>query len=255
MMTFRSQREHRIIGQGGYFVMRNTSTNRTTKAADAVPSLANGDRMQQPEFHRRYQAYPDKRTIFELIGGTVYMASPLSYPHGRFDNKLAVVFGLYEAATPGVEAAGNATVILGEESEPQPDVTLRLTQGSGGQSRVNNDNYIEGPPELLAEVAYSSRAIDMNQKRDDYRQAGVLEYLVLCVDEQQLHWFDFEKGRIIRPGRDGIARSRVFPGLWVEVHALFAQNAPRLLEVLQQGFASKPHASFLRRLERARRSS
>jgi hypothetical protein len=235
--------------------MRVSSTTRTTKAVNTVPSLANGDRMKQAEFHRRYEAYLDKRAIFELIGGTVYMASPLRYPHGRFDNKLGLVFGLYEAATPGVEAAGSATIILSEESEPQPDVTLRLTQASGGRSRVNDGNYVEGPPELLAEVAYSSRAIDMNQKREDYQQPGVLEYLVLCVEEQELHWFAFEKGKMIRASRDGIARSRVFPGLWVDVQALLAQNTPRLIEVVQQGIASRPHASYLQRLERARRRS
>jgi Uma2 family endonuclease len=235
--------------------MRAASASRTTKAADRVPLLANGDSLKQPEFHRRYAAYPDKRAVFELIGGVVYMASPLRYPHGRFDNKLSLAFGLYEAATPGVEAAGNATVILGEESEPQPDRTLRLTRDSGGQSRVNDEEYIEGPPELLAEVAYSSEAIDMNQKRDDYRRAGVLEYLVLCVEERQLHWFDFRKGNTIRPGRDGVARSRIFPGLWIDVRALLDQNATRLVKILQQGIATPAHASFVRRLERARRLS
>jgi Uma2 family endonuclease len=233
--------------------MRIASASRTTKAVNAVPLLANGDRMKQPEFHRRYEAYPDKKAIFELIGGTVYMASPLRYQHGTYDRKLGIVFGLYAAATPGVEDAGNATIVLGEESEPQPDITLRLTETSGGQSRINDDEYVEGPPELLAEVAYSSRAIDMNQKRQDYRQAGVLEYLVLCIEEQELHWFDFEKSRPIRPSRDGIARSRIFPGLWIDVLALLDQNAPRLIKVVQQGVASRAHAAFVRRLERARR--
>jgi Uma2 family endonuclease len=235
--------------------MRVPSAERTTKAANNVPLLVNGDRMKQPEFHRRYKAYPKKGVVFELIGGIVYTASPLRYPHGRFDNKLGLVFGLYEAATPGVEAAGNATVILGEESEPQPDLTLRLAHESGGRSSVNADEYIEGPPELLAEVASSSRAIDMNQKRDDYRRAGVLEYLVLCVEEQELHWFDFEKESTIRPGRGGIARSRVFPGLWIDIEALLDQDSSRLVETVQQGIASSAHATFVRRLERARRRS
>jgi Putative restriction endonuclease len=242
-------------GWMGSSTMRMHSAHRVTRAPERVPVLRNGDRMRQPEFHRRYESYPDKGVIFELIGGTVYMASPLSYPHGRFDSKLSLVFGLYEAATPGVEVAGNATVILGEESEPQPDATLRLTEDSGGRSRINDDEYIEGAPELLTEIAYSSRSIDMNQKREDYQKAGVVEYLVLCIEDREVHWFDFQKRSRIRRGRDGVARSRVFPGLWIDVQALLDRNAPRLIEVVQQGIASPAHAAFVRKLERARGQS
>ena len=51
----------------------------------------------------------------------------------------------------------------------------------------------------------------MNQKRDDYERAGVLEYLVLCVEEREVHWFHFPSRRVIRPDRKGVARSAFFP--------------------------------------------
>ena len=51
--------------------------------------LCNGDRMKQPEFHRRYETYP-KDVKFELIGGIVYMASPLRMPHGRYQPMLSL---------------------------------------------------------------------------------------------------------------------------------------------------------------------
>jgi len=228
-------------------------TRQSKPSAARVPLLVNGDRMKQPEFHRSYEAYPDKGAIFELIGGTVYMASPLRYRHGSNDRRLGLVLSLYAAATAGVEDAGNTTVILGEESEPQPDLMLRLSRDCGGQSSINKDDYVAGPPELIAEIAYSSRSIDMNQKREDYRKAGVLEYLVFCIEDRELHWFDFRKAGKIRPGRDGIARSRVFPGLWIDVEALLDKNSPRLIEVVEQGIASTAHAAFVRRLERSRR--
>jgi Uma2 family endonuclease len=205
--------------------------------------------MNQPEFHRRYQAYPDD-VKFELIGGIVYMASPLRYPHGSYSQELSLVFGLYRVATPGVEAADNATVILGEESEPQPDIALRLLPEYGGQSYVNEDEYLVGAPELLAEVAYSSRAIDLNQKRDDYERAGVQEYLVFSIEERQLYWFHFATGKMIRP-REGVSRSRVFPGLWIDNAALAARESARLIEVAQQGLASSAHAAFVKRLQAA----
>jgi hypothetical protein len=221
---------------------------------NGVPLLVNGDRMSQAEFHRRYEAWPTDEK-FELVGGTVFMASPLRYPHGTFLETLGLVLGLYKAGAPGVEAADNATTILGEETETQPDLALRIVAECGGQSRVNEEEYLEGPPELLAEIAYSSRAIDMNQKRQDYERAGVLEYLVLCIEEPELHWFHFPSGQQIQPNRAGVSRSLVFPGLWLHVPALLEQNGPRLIETVQRGLASRPHAAFVRRLRAARRRS
>ncbi len=107
--------------------------------------LCNGDRMKQPEFHRRYETYP-KDVKFELIGGIVYMASPLRMPHGRYQPMLSLALALYKSATPGVEVADNATVILGEESEPQPDLLLRILTEYGGRSGVTEDEYCQGLP-------------------------------------------------------------------------------------------------------------
>jgi Uma2 family endonuclease len=232
--------------------MTTLSKPRAMPAINGRATLHNGDRMKQPEFHRRYEAYPED-VKFELVGGIVYMASPLRRPHGVYHVTLSGVFALYEAATPGVEAADNATVILGEESEPQPDLNLRVLPECGGQTRVNDEEYLEGAPELLAEIAHSSRALDLNQKRQDYEQAGVLEYLVLSLEERALHWFDFTTGRPIRADRDGVARSRVFPGLWIHVASLLDRDGPPLHATLQQGLAGRAHAAFVKRLDKARR--
>src|SRR5437763_10747123 len=105
-----------------------------------VPRLHNGDRLKQPEFHRRYGACPGPEK-FELIGGTVYMASPARRPHSRYQEELGYAFGTYRRVTPGVETLPEVTNILGEESEPQPDLTLRILSEFGGRSRVNADQY------------------------------------------------------------------------------------------------------------------
>jgi hypothetical protein len=220
--------------------------------APPVPTLANGDRMKQSEFHRRYEAYPED-VKFELIGGIVYMTSPLRRTHGLYHPEFSGLLWLYSSATPGVEVLDNATTILGEESEPQPDLELRVLAEYGGRSRETEDDYVAGPPELMAEIAHSTRALDMHQKRDDYQQAGVLEYVVLCVEEQELYWWHFPSGRMIKPNRQGISRSRVFPGLWIDGQALLARETQRLVEVVQWGLASREHAAFVKRLSLAHR--
>jgi Uma2 family endonuclease len=210
--------------------------------------------MKQPEFHRRYQAYHEDEK-FELVGGIVYRALPVRLSHSDHVGKAGLALELYALDTPGVEVLHNATIILGEESEPQPDFGMRILPECGGRSRSTPDGFVEGPPELLVEVAHSTRLFDMGAKRDDYRRAGVLEYLVICVEEQAVYWFHFPGDRTIRPGRQGISRSRAFPGLWLNTAALLRLDSNRLREVVEQGLASRAHAAFVRRLETARQKA
>ena len=179
-------------------------------ARHTLPPLCIGDRLSQPEFHRRYEAYPGDEK-WELIGGIVYMASPQRVHHSKYEPKMSTLLTLYEEATPGVEVLSNATTILSDESEPQPDLAMRIVPDCGGQSRTKK-GYVVGAPELVAEIAHSTVAIDMHLKKADYRQAGVLEYIVVCVEEEQVVWFDLRRDQRIRPDDKGIARSRIFPG-------------------------------------------
>jgi Uma2 family endonuclease len=214
--------------------------------------LENGARMTQVEFHRCYEEYPGNEK-FELIGGTVYMASPASYRHGRYDSKMSFVLGYYETQTPGTECASNATAILGEESEPQPDSNLRIHEDFGGQSHISDKGYLVGAAELFAEIAYSSKSIDLNYKKDDYEKAGVAEYIVVNVQDSRLHWFDFRSGDLILPNRKGIFRSRVFPGLWIDGPALLARDSKKLIVALERGLASREHAAFVKQLQAFKR--
>jgi Uma2 family endonuclease len=217
-----------------------------------LPLLENGDHLTQAEFHRRYKEYPEDVKA-ELIGGIVYMASPLRVFHGSYHPDLGAPFWLYAAATPGTELLDNTTTILGEENEPQPDLSLRILSEWGGQAIVNPQGYLQGASELLAEIAHSSRSFDMYEKRTAYQQAGAKEYVVLCIEDKELHWFDFRAGRPIKPDRNGIFRSRVFPGLWIDGPALIHQDRQRLITAIQQGLASREHAAFVKRLEAAHR--
>jgi len=234
--------------------MTNLKSIDLARKARSAPTLFNGDRMKQPEFHRRYEQHPEGAK-FELIGGIVYMASPARLPHGHYHIKLGAVLSDYADETPGVQGASEATAILGEESEPQPDLMLRITEECGGQSTMNEDEYLEGSPELIAEVAYSSRAIDLNQKRDDYHQAGVLEYIVLSIEDERVFWFHFPSGGTLGADDKGVLRSVVFPGLWIHEAALLHLNMRRVKAVLRQGLKTKGHRDFVRRLQRQRRKS
>ncbi|MGH7199038.1 MAG: Uma2 family endonuclease, partial [Planctomycetaceae bacterium] len=161
----------------------------------------------------------------------------------------------YQGHTPGIECGNNTTIILGEDGEPQPDLFLRILPESGGQSRTTANDHVEGAPELITEISHSSRSIDLHAKRDDYARYGGLEYLVLCLRERQLRWFDLRADRELSADADGVIRCFTFPGLWIHVEALFAKDYQRLMTTLQQGLATPEHAEFARQLQARRVNS
>jgi Uma2 family endonuclease len=210
--------------------------------------LHSGDVMSRAEFHQIYAQMPEDFEA-ELIGGIVYAASPLKRRHGTNHLPLGSLLFAYEGGTPGVESGDNTTIILGELCEPQPDLYLRVLPECGGQSRTTDDDYIEGPPELVAEIAHSSRSIDLHAKRSDYARYGVREYLVVSPQEQKVYWFDLTSD-IERDGdADGVIRVDAFPGLWIHAPALLAKDYARLMKTLEAGLASAEHAAFVRQLD------
>jgi Uma2 family endonuclease len=209
--------------------------------------LATGDHMTREEFHRIYAATSDAFRA-ELIGGIVYVPSPLKRQHGVHHVLLGALFVAYAARTPGIEVGDNATVLLGEDAEPQPDLYLRLLPESGGQSRTSDDDYVVGAPEVIAEIAHSSRAIDLHAKKDDYARYGVHEYLVVTLRESRLRWFDLRAGRELEAAPDAILRMQSAPGLWVDAAALFANDHAGAMATLERGLATPEHAEFVRRL-------
>lgn len=213
--------------------------------ARSVPPLESGDRLTRAEFERRYTETPEPFKA-ELIEGVVYVASPVRVLHGKPHFNMITWLGVYSTATPGVDGADNATTRLDIDNEPQPDVLLRLT--SGGRSRVSDDGYIEGSPELVAEIATSSASIDLGTKKNVYRRNGIQEYLVWETFENRLSWFRLEQEtyRLIEPDEAGIIRSEVFPGLWLAVADLLDGNMIEVLNELQRGLESSEHQDFVK---------
>jgi Uma2 family endonuclease len=216
--------------------------------AAKIPPLENGDRLTRAEFEQRYAAMPPNVKA-ELIEGVVYMASAVRFeshamPHGD----LVTWAGTYRLYTPGVLLGDNSTVRLDMDNEPQPDVCLMIERG---QARIDSDDYIEAAPEFAAEVAASSASYDLGEKLNAYRRNEVREYLVWRVLDQAVDWFIWREGRYDRltTSPDGVTRSIVFPGLWLDTTALIKGDLPRVHEVLHQGLASQDHADFVARIK------
>lgn len=212
-----------------------------------VPPLAAGMRLTRDEFLRRWEMHPEI-TKAELIGGVVYMPSPVSPEHGDAESDVGTWIGTYRSATPGTKSGHNTTALMLEDA-PQADINLRIVPECGGRS-WSEGKRLHGAPELIAEICLTSADYDLHVKYDLYETIGVQEYLAVLVERQQIRWHRLVNGRyeLLPPDTDSIFRSHVFPGLWLDGAALLRSDLPTILAVLQAGLASPEHQAFVEEL-------
>lgn len=221
----------------------------TCSPGSAVPLLEQGDHLSLAEFERRYDACPDLKKA-ELIHGVVHMSAAVRfYQHGRPHARLVAWLSMYEMDTPGVMVADNASVRLDDSNECQPDALMMLAPDCGGNATIDEDDYIRGAPEFVAEVASSSVSFDLHTKRDLYRNMNVREYLVWRVRDKVIDWFELHDGNYATLPSDssGIIRSRVFPGLWLDAPAMLENRMSQVKMTLQEGLSGDAHRDFASR--------
>jgi len=227
------------------------------RPSQRTPPLQNGDHLTRTEFERRYEAMPGLKKA-ELIEGVVYLPPPVSLEgHGGPHFDLILWLGLYRLATPGVEGGDNTTLRLDLDNEPQPDAFLRILPTHGGQSRTSPTGYVEGAPELVAEVAASSVSYDLHEKLNVYRRNGVCEYVVWRVWDSAVDWFILREGSYEPLPRTpaGVYQSEVLPGLRLDPAALVGGDLATVGRIVQQGLASPEHAAFVGKLQQMAASS
>ncbi len=218
-----------------------------------IPPLETGDQLDQATFHQRYKAMATGFRA-ELIGGVVIVPSPPKPEHGEYHALAMMWLGNYWVATPGTRVRDNATAILSDSSEPQPDGALIIDPMYGGQTGYSEDGYATGPPELVVEVASSSESIDLNAKRRDYERAGVLEYVGIVLRQRVVRWFRLQDGgyqEVVAPD-NGIFASSTFPGLRLAAEALLQLDGPGVMETLREGVATPAHQAFVQELQQRR---
>lgn len=196
--------------------------------------LESGDRLTSAEFERRYSMRPDIKRA-DLIEGVVYVASPMRLEsHGEPQRFVSGWLAAYQAFHPEARGADGATVRLDPDNNVQPDAILLRRSG---QARHTEDDYLEGAPEFVFEIAASSVSVDLGPKLRAYRRNGVREYVVWQMYENRLDWFELnEDGEYVQrqPATDGTIASHIFPGLTLNVAALLRRDLAALLETQER---------------------
>lgn len=230
----------------------------------ALPPLENGDHLSRAEFEQRYEAMPQVKKA-ELIERKVYMSSPVRINHAESHSAFMAWLGTYWVEMPGLQLLDNATVRLDSDNVVQPDALLRLPETQGGQSHPGEDGYLDGPPELVIEIAGSSAAYDFHEKWQVYRRCGVQEYLLWRLYEQRIDWFYLSEGQYqpltpLKPADDvesdageaQIFESRIFPGLRLNLTAALTGDLPNVMHTLRAGLNSSAGQAFKQKLTHAK---
>ena len=99
---------------------------------------------------------------------------------------------------------------------------MRLPASHGGRSTIGATGYVEGPPELVVEVAASSAAYDLHSKRRVYARSGVQEYIAIQMYERRLDWLVLREGVYEPTDSDehGVIRSQVFGAMAPTLRAM-----------------------------------
>jgi Uma2 family endonuclease len=157
-----------------------TTVDKQAQPANIAP-LPASHRFTVDDYHRMVESgvlKEDDRV--ELLNGEIIDTAPLSSQHNAQVMKLADLF--YQHRKPAIQIMVQSSIRLNREAEPEPDMVLLPER---------EDRYIDALPTagdilLLVEVSSTTLAYDRSRKLPAYAQAGIREYWIVSLPDNQL---------------------------------------------------------------------
>jgi Uma2 family endonuclease len=178
----------------------------------------------------------DEDTWAEWVDGDVIMVSPASMPHQDIGSFLENIL------RPFVEVHRLGKIF-------RAPFLMRMQSISRGREpdlffaakeRLNllEHNYFDGAADLVIEiVSPESVGRDRGDKFVEYERVGVREYWLLDPDRRTAEFYELgADGRYsVAPiGGDGIYRSKVIQGFWLQVDWLWQTPLPQVVDILRE---------------------
>jgi len=203
-----------------------------------MKSVADANARAQPQetlpFEAFLQQYDDAHA--EWVDGEVLPKMPVSVVHQRSSRFLyALINAWVEYHQLGEVHHPPLLVKLplpdNREVAREPDIVVILNSNMGRFA----EQYFDGAPDLIAEITSpASRHTDRIVKYEEYETAGVPEYWLIDPDRQYAEFFQRDEAGLYRvafSGTEGVYRSRVLEGFWLQVEWLWTR--PPLWETLK----------------------
>lgn len=202
----------------------------TSDALPRAPDLP-GRKLSYEEFLQ----WCDEDTRAEWVNGEIVMVSPASHRHQDLARFLTSVLSVFtEARGLGVICPAPFQMKTGPELPGrEPDL---LFVANEHRERLK-PHHLDGPADLVVEiVSPESRIRDRGEKFAEYEMGGVREYWLLDPEERRADFYVLAPdGRYERQktGPDGVYRSTVLPGFFLDPDWLWQEPLPGVLEILR----------------------
>lgn len=153
---------------------------------------------------------------FELIDGELVAMAPSGAAHESVVSRLAMIFGNFFEGSKCTVYGSNLAVQLDEFSFLMPDLSVVCDQ-----SKIVKERCFGGPELVVEVLSRSTRAYDLGEKKDFYRDCGVKEFWSVDLTKKCVRIENFEFGSVNEFVLGDVAASVQFRGLEVEVARVF----------------------------------
>jgi Uma2 family endonuclease len=189
--------------------------------------------------YEEFLAWADEDTLAEWVAlpggevGEVVMYSPASRRHqGIADFLTSVMRSFVEQRDLGVVLSAPFQMRL--EHGREPDL---LFVASEHLARLK-ETHLDGPADLAVEiVSPESAGRDRGDKFYEYEAGGISEYWLIDSQTERAEFYQLTAGgryRQVSPNAEGVYRSAVLPGFWLQVEWLWQEPLPKTLDVLRE---------------------
>ncbi|MCS7299971.1 MAG: Uma2 family endonuclease [Fimbriimonadales bacterium] len=184
-----------------------------------------------------FQEWLDEDTHAEWVDGEVVLKMPVSVQHQQTNNYLHLLVSAWLARYQKGEAFQPPLLVRftlpdGQQIAREPDIVVVLNGNSG----VFTEQYFDGALDLVVEVVSPTRrGVDRHTKFAEYEAAGVPEYWVIEPERRYAEFFQRDESGLYRAafsGSEGVYRSRVLEGFWLELRWLWER--PPLWDVFKE---------------------
>ena len=103
---------------------------------------------------------------------------------------------------------------------------------------------------MVVEICLTSTEVDFGPKVALYQRAGVCEYVTIELFKKRIVWRVLQNDVYLAQSApaDGVLRSHVFPGLWLDVAGFWENNGAKMSAALNAGLSTADHQRFVEAL-------
>jgi len=170
----------------------------------------------------------------DLIDGVIYMASPDNVDANRINGWLHTLVSVFARKRKlGEVFISRVACRLDDHNAPEPDILFVSVKH---KARIRRGGIAGSPDAAWEIVSPDSVERDYEKKWEQYERFKIPEYWIVDELEKKVTLLRLDRQGKYRPiaPRNGVLRSRVLKGFWLDLNWLWQDPLLDELEILEQ---------------------